>query len=212
MKITKYEHSFMVLEQNDEQLVIDPGTYSPNLPELQNVVGIIVTHEHADHLSATNLTTILQANPAAPLYAPQDVLDQLTDVGGNKVTSRAGETVALGSFKVEFVGGDHAIIYKTSPCENTGLLINDVFYTPGDSLSKPKGQVKVLAVPAHAPWMKTSETMDYITELGPEVVFPVHNMLLSDIGEMVTYRWLKQAADEAGADWQVLASGDSLEV
>lgn len=202
----------MVFEQDDQQLVLDPGSFSKQLPELNNVVGIIVTHEHMDHLSADNLQVILSANPGAPLYAPQDVLDQLSQVQSNKVPAKAGEKITLGAFKIQFVGGKHATIYKTSPCENVGVLVNDSFYTPGDSLDKPQQQIKVLAVPASAPWMKASETMDFIAELKPEVVFPVHDMLLSDIGESVTYRWLKQAAESVDADWQILATGQSLTI
>lgn len=212
MKITKYEHSFIVLEQDDQQLVIDPGTYSPSLPELSRVVGVIVTHEHADHLSAQNLATILDANPDAPLYAPQDVLDQLNEITGHKQVANAGETMSLGSFNVSFVGGAHAAIYKNSPCENIGVLVNNTFYYPGDSLDKPEEQIKILAVPAHAPWMKTSEAMDFITDLKPQIVFPAHNILLSEIGEMVTYRWLKQATEDAGASWQALKDAESIEV
>lgn len=214
MKITKYEHSFMVLDHDQQQLVIDPGTYTPSLPELNAVTAVIVTHEHADHLSAHNLAQILSANPGALLYAPQDVLDQLSEIESPKVIAQAGETVTMGAFKVAFIGGRHATIYKASPCENVGVMVDDEFYYPGDSLDEPNTKVKVLAVPAHAPWMKTSETMNFIDNVSPDVVFPAHNMLLSDIGEMVTYRWLKQAADNGNSLWRVarnLARSNNVE-
>lgn len=210
MKIAKYEHSLMVLEQDGEQLVIDPGSFTPKLPELSNVVGVIVTHEHMDHLSAENLSTILQAYPDALLYAPQDVLDQLTELNGKKEAAESGNTVQLGSFSIQFIGGNHATIYKASPCENVGVLVNESFYYPGDSLDRPVGSIDVLAVPASAPWMKTSEAMDFIAELKPKKVFPAHDMLLSNIGKMVSYRWLEQATKEAGAEWLVLEDGQSL--
>lgn len=212
MKITKYEHSFMVLEQDGQQLVIDPGTFTPKLPGLNAVVGVIVTHEHADHLSADNLANILEAHPEAPLYAPQDVLDQLEAVTGKKVVAKAGTSTDLGPFSVEFTGGDHAVIYQTSPCQNVGMVVNKSFYYSGDSLAKPAAGVEVLAVPATAPWLKVSEVMDFITEIQPKTVFPVHDMLLSDIGKTVNYRWLEQAAKQAEAEWQVLDPGQSITI
>jgi L-ascorbate metabolism protein UlaG (beta-lactamase superfamily) len=200
----------MVLDQDGEQLIIDPGSFTPKLPELGNVVGVIVTHEHSDHLSSKNLDTILQANPDAPLYAPQDVLDQLTELNGKKEVAKSGESAQLGSFSIKFIGGDHATIYKKSPCKNVGVLVNETFYYPGDSLDKPAESVDTLAVPASAPWMKTSEAMDFIAEIKPKKVFPAHDMLLSDIGKMVSYRWLEKASKEAGAEWLVLEDGQSI--
>lgn len=212
MKITKYEHSFILLEQNGQQLILDPGTFTSALPKLHNVVGIIVTHEHSDHLSTEHLRTIAAAYPNTPLYAPQDVLSQLEDVDTTKVTAEAGATVTLGAFTIKFTGGNHAPIYKTSPCENVGVLVNSSFYTPGDSLDKPGAPVGILALPVSAPWLKTSEAMDYISETQPKTVMPVHDMLLSEIGKTVTYRWLKQATDDVGADWRVIQSGQSIDI
>lgn len=212
MKLTKYEHSCMVLEDKDQQLIIDPGTFSPSLPELTKVVGVVVTHQHPDHLSADNLASILQANPEVSLYAPQDVLDELDSLEAKKVVADLKDPLKIGSFWVEFVGGKHAPIYQKSPCENVGVIVNETFYYPGDSLDRPSENITTLAVPASAPWLKVSEAMDFIAKIKPTVVFPAHDMLLSEIGKSVHYRWLQQAAEATNAQWRVLQVGQSLDI
>lgn len=200
----------MIVEMDGQQLVLDPGSFTKQLPELTNVVGIIVTHEHIDHLSVENLNTIFSAFPDAPLYVPQDVFEQLGDLPGSKIVAQGGESTTIGAFEVTFTGGQHATIYKTSPCQNIGVIINGSFYHPGDSLDRPNIPIDIVAVPASAPWSKTSEVMDFIADVKAKKAFPAHDMILSDIGKMVTYRWLEQASSEAGTEWAVLGDGESL--
>jgi len=211
MKVTKYEHAFMVLEQNGQQLVIDPGMFSASLPILPNVAGIIITHEHSDHYKIENLNSILQAHPGVPLYAPQDVIDQLPELNALSNVASPGKNAVIGQFNVDFVGGEHAVIYQTSPCNNVGILVNRSFYYPGDSLDLPSEPISLLAVPASAPWLKTSEAMNFIASAKASHVFPVHDALLSKIGQSVTYNWLERAAKEAGSTWQMLEAGQSID-
>ncbi len=50
MKLTKYEHACVFLENDDgDKVVIDPGIFT-NLPgDLSRIVAIVITHEHPDH-------------------------------------------------------------------------------------------------------------------------------------------------------------------
>lgn len=212
MKVTKYEHAFMVLEQDGQQLVIDPGMFSPNMPNLANVAGIIITHEHSDHYKTENLAIILQSHPGVPIYAPQDVIDQLPELHAIANVAVPGQNTVIGQFRIDFVGGEHAVIYQTSPCNNVGVLVNKSFYYPGDSLDLPSESITILAVPASAPWLKTNEAMNLIIAAKSSHVFPVHDSLLSQIGQTVTYNWLERAAKEADSNWHVLEVGQSLEI
>ena len=58
MKITKFEHAFLQVEESGQQLLIDPGIYSAELPKLDNVVGIVLTHLHDDHSYLPHIKTI----------------------------------------------------------------------------------------------------------------------------------------------------------
>ena len=63
MKITKLEHSGMILEKNGRKIVFDPVEFENKLPELDNVVAVVITHKHGDHLQVEKLNEIVAKNP-----------------------------------------------------------------------------------------------------------------------------------------------------
>ena len=56
MKLTKYEHACFTLEKDGKMLVVDPGTFTTKLDPPENVVGIVITHEHSDHFDVNALS------------------------------------------------------------------------------------------------------------------------------------------------------------
>lgn len=208
MNITKYGHACLVVEKDGSRLVIDPGIIT-TLPELAGVVAVVVTHVHPDHMSVDNLQKLIATNPDLTVFACDEVLAELTDVAANKVAV-TNEMVSSGPFELAFFGHDHAIIYQQVPCQNRGVMVNNYLYYPGDSFTLPEVPVSVLAFPASAPWMKTSEAIDFVKAVNPRRAFPTHNGLLSEFGESVSYRYIKQALEEAGGKFIHLAEGESL--
>jgi hypothetical protein len=85
-------------------------------------------------------------------------------------------------------------------------------YYPGDSFALPHQPVDILAVPASAPWLKLSESMDFITAVKPKRVFPTHNALLSDIGAKINDGLLEASARGVAAVYIKLKPGDTLTV
>lgn len=83
-------------------------------------------------------------------------------------------------------------------------MINEEIYYPGDSFAEPGAPVKTLALPIAAPWMKTSEGMDFLTKLKPECAFPTHDAILSDAGKGFVDNWIKMAAEKAGTKYDRL--------
>lgn len=117
------------------------------------------------------------------------------------------QQVNVGSFKLKFFGGKHELY---EGFENIGVLVNDMFYHPGDSYTKPSTPIKILAAPAAAPWLRVSEASEFIKDCSAAIVFPIHNSLLSEIGESIHYRILSEAAEESSSKWQVLRTGQSF--
>ena len=213
MKITKYEHACVVIEDKDQKLVVDPGVFTTSLPtDLRSVVGVVITHQHADHLNKEHLQNIFSQNPNMTVFAPQDVLNELTGIKVTKVLAEPGQTMNVGTFTLDFFGRDHAVIYETIPCQNVGVLVNKSFYYPGDSFTEPGVPVKVLAVPAGAPWMKMSEAMTFIHAMQPETAFATHDVLYNNIGAHMSYNYLAQATEAAGGNWNLLMPSDSLDI
>lgn len=208
MKITKYQHACLVLEENNELLVIDPGVLA-QLPELKEVVAVVVTHIHPDHMHVANLQKLAHANPDLTLFASDEVIAELDKLKVKKVVVN-NDSVQVGQFTLEFFGQDHAVIYQQVPCQNRGLLVNEQLYYPGDSFTLPEKPVRDLAFPAAAPWMKVSEAAEFIKSVKPKRAFPTHNGTLSEFGEQVNYHYIKQVIEEIGAEFVYLEPGTSL--
>lgn len=134
MKITKFEHACFVVEQDNQSLIVDPGGFTTDLIVPDNVVGIVVTHEHADHMDSDRLREIIDRNPDAIIVAHSDITAQLGEFKTQAVVPNEG--IKLGGFELEFFGGEHAVIFENQPIiANLGVLINQKLYYPGDSLS-----------------------------------------------------------------------------
>ncbi len=80
-----------------------------------------------------------------------------------------------------FLEAPHAVIYASfPPMLNTGFFVGDKLLPyPGDAFIDPARPVEVLASPVSAPWMRTSECIDYALKLNPRVCFPVHDAIIN---------------------------------
>ncbi len=210
MKITKYEHACLVIEEQGKRLVIDPGKFSNSLPnDLSGVVGIVITHVHSDHFDIEKIKNLLSKNSELDIFSTEQVKDEMKNEGLSPKLVKAGDKVEWGGFVLEFFGGNHEL-YKDF--QNIAVLVNKKLYHPGDSYTKPNLPVEVLAAPASAPWLRVTEASDFITAVRAKTVFPIHNSLLSEIGESIHYRILGGAAESVGSKWVVLKPGEPIDV
>lgn len=208
MKITKYEHACLVVEEGGDTLVIDPGAYTTDLPDLTDVRAIVITHVHADHLDKDRVEAILRANPDAAIYTTAQAAKELP--GQNVTVVGIGNPYSAGSFNLEFFGGQHAIIHESMPPDqNVGVIVNDVLYYPGDSFTVPGKKVKVLALPVSAPWMKLAEAIDFAREVNPEQAFGTHDAPASVIGHQLINRLIPQVSS---VNFHPLKPGESLNI
>lgn len=213
MKITKLEHSGMIFEKNGKKIVCDPVEFKAELPEMTNVVAVIITHKHGDHLQLEKLEGILANNPEAKVFMTQD--NEVEIEPGRLEKLPDGAIWQLGDFELRFFGENHAaIVPGTVPCENLGVVIDERIVNPGDSFDIPEMEnaLEVLLVPSAAPWCKVTEGMEYIKAMKPKVVIPVHNAVLSELGNGFNNNWLKMACDEVGAELKALGVGETIEV
>ncbi len=211
MKITKYEHACVVLEKGGEKLVIDPGAFTSLLPDTSGVVGVVVTHEHPDHWTPEQLKGVLNRSAGVRLLGPQGVADAAQDFDVEVVSP--GDDVEVGSFRLRFFGGRHAVIHASIPViDNVGVLVDDEFYYAGDSFEVPDVEVGTLAAPAGAPWMKIAESMDYVVEVKPQRAFATHEMVLSAAGKGMSHARLEWATQQGGGQYFPLEAGQSIDV
>lgn len=194
MKLTKFQHACVVIEQNGSVLIIDPGTYSHDFIMPSRVDAIVITHEHPDHFDQKLVQAILTAHPKATIIAHESISGQFTNY--TAIGAKVNEPYTVGSFTLQFFGGTHASISDAIPVPpNLGVLINDSFYYPGDSFVVPENvHVKTLALPASAPWLKMRESMDFLAQVKPDFAFPTHDAILSIEGKELADRMLGAVA------------------
>jgi L-ascorbate metabolism protein UlaG (beta-lactamase superfamily) len=211
MKLTKYEHSCMVVEKGGVAVVIDPGSFTMPLTDLDGVVAIVITHEHADHWTPDQLTRLLDRNPDARILGPAGVAAAAEDFTIEVVTN--GDKVEIEPFTLEFFGEKHALIHKSIPIvDNVGVLVDGTFYYAGDSYTVPGVEVDTLAAPIGAPWLKIGEAMDYVLAIKPRRSIPVHEMVLSQIGKTMTHARIEAMTVQGGGEFFALEPGESLDL
>jgi|CXWL01.1.fsa_nt_gi L-ascorbate metabolism protein UlaG (beta-lactamase superfamily) len=179
MRVTKFGHSCFLVEESGVRILFDPGAYSTGQNEVKNIDAVLITHEHPDHLSPDSLKTVLANNPEAKIF---------TNNGAGKVLDEHnipysilgdGESTGVKGVIIEGFGVEHACIHESIPLiRNTGYLIAERLYYPGDALHVPSKPVEILALPVAAPWMKLSDAVDFAAKIKPKVCLPVHDGML----------------------------------
>jgi len=212
MKLTKYEHACLVLEEQGKKLLIDPSDLAKSLQDISNVVAVVITHDHFDHFSYAIISRIIAENPGVQIFTTPEVSKLITD--HPTVTVTGGDTQTVTPFNLAFFGDMHATVYDNKPItHNIGVLVNNTLYYPGDSFTVPEGNaISVLALPTSGPWLKLSEAAEFVKAVHPEMCFPTHNALHSQMGEQVANNWLKPTVEKLGAQFQPLDVSESLEI
>ena len=177
----------------------------------KNVVGVIITHNHDDHVHQDQVDRILKDNPEALILGTQEVIERLKPRAATPV--HHGDFYKMGPFTAEFFGSMHIEIHRSIPLiQNCGVMINDFLYYPGDSYTTPDREVKLLACPASAPWLKIGDVMDFIAEVKPTRCFPTHNIHLSEQGNQLNNGRIQAATEANGGTFKYLQPGESFEL
>jgi len=210
--VTKHEHACLQVEKDGALLVLDPGNFTTLLVGLDDVVAIVITHEHPDHWSSDQLDEILERNPQARIFGPAGVAAAASEFTIEVV--KDGDELSVGPFALRFFGSKHAIIHSSIPVvDNVGVLIDNEVYYAGDSYTVPAGvDVGTLAVPAGAPWLKIGEVMDYVMTVAPQRSFPVHEMVLSTVGKEMSNGRIQAATEAGGGEFFPLKPGESIDL
>lgn len=211
MEITKLEHACLVLEEQGERVILDPGSYTRPVGDFQNVVAVVITHMHDDHCSEAQLDAILKQNPDAVIYGTDEVCKRLAAYKTTAV--HHGDYFQHGQFTLEFFGDMHAEIHRSIPLiQNCGVMINSKLYYPGDSYTQPDCAVELLACPTSAPWLKIGDVMDFVTAVKPKRSFATHNVHLSAIGHELNNGRVKMVTEAGGGEFEYLEPGHKTTV
>ncbi|MDE1924623.1 MAG: MBL fold metallo-hydrolase [Patescibacteria group bacterium] len=217
MNITKIGHCALVLEQDRVKLLTDPGSFTVEAQErVTGLDGIVITHEHQDHFHVDSVKVLMKKNPNA-IVVTNSAVGKLLDAEDIVHTVVGdGQVGEIRGIKIEGFGKDHALVYPPTMglCENTGYMMADKFYFPGDNFHPPTvGQairpVDILALPVAGPWMKMSDAIDFAKAVKARVAFGVHDGMVVPSFRGFIGMLLKNIVPETG--YVSLADGESRE-
>ncbi|MFG3049876.1 MBL fold metallo-hydrolase [Kitasatospora sp. NPDC048239] len=212
MRLTKFGHACVRLEQGDTTLVIDPGMFTEPAA-LAGADAVLITHEHADHFEAAALRAALAADPELRVFTNRAVAEQLDGVAQRVTVVGEGDAFEIGGIGVSVHGEWHAVIHPEIPLvRNIGFLVDGRVFHPGDALTVPPHAVETLLLPIAGPWTKVSELVDYVREAGPSRALPIHDAVLSPAGLAVHTRLVGPGGPGTGAEVSALAAGESLDL
>jgi L-ascorbate metabolism protein UlaG (beta-lactamase superfamily) len=163
------------------------------------VDGIVITHVHQDHVDMDKLAPLLTSGTPR-IITNSEVKTELDKHNIVSEVVEQGSTATVGSFTLEALGNDHAIMHPDLPkFQNTGYLVNDKIFHPGDALFIPPKPIEILLLPVAAPWSKVSETLDYISTVKAKHNFPIHDGFITDGGAF--HRFANMWCEKLGVEF-----------
>jgi L-ascorbate metabolism protein UlaG (beta-lactamase superfamily) len=175
MKVTKYPQSCLLIEEEGRRLLIDPGSFVSKqftANDLLPVDAILITHEHADHLDSSLLKS-LTAQGNIPVVGNASTAEAHAGVITKVVSDRDSFDVA--GFHVTVRELPHCLMLDGSPGpQNSGYVIDGVFFHPGDGISIDDLRVENAAVPIAGPDVSPKDIYGFIRQLGCKAVVPIH--------------------------------------
>ena len=212
MRISKYMHACLLVENEGDKILFDPGkfTFIEGLvkpDDFKDLSAVILTHQHPDHMDDESLKKILENNGAAVVITNTEIQSRLAEEGITAELLEEGRR-AVGGFTLEAVAAEHAKLLNAKTPQNTAYLVNGALLHPGDSydtsLDVWKG-VKVLALPIMAPWTTELETADFASRMQPQQVIPIHDGYAKDFFLKQRYENFKKYFAELGIDFYGLS-------
>ena len=211
MKITKFGHSCVLVEEDGVRILIDPGKYSTLQNEVKNLNAILISHGHSDHCDISSIKIILQNNPKAKIFTNDEVAEILNKEGIGSEPIENNQIIMIKNIVVEGCGEKHAIVYNGEPAaKNVGFIINNKLFFTGDNLTEPNKKVEALAFPLAGTAFALPQILNYIVKFHPKICFPMHDSMLNENAGNY-YKFPKKNLEPLEINFNVLEIGKEFE-
>ena len=145
------------------------------------ISAIFLTHDHIDHTDPETLPALVQANPAAPIYAPGESVAHLARLGitANVHTIERGQTYALPGVIVTTTYAEHT-------ADSVGLVFTfdagpTIYHTADTEYFDAIGDAKrftpdLLSICINGKWgnMNIADAVKTTQAITPRFVLPMH--------------------------------------
>ena len=180
MKVKKYPQSHLVITSDSgKKIIIDPGyltyKFGFKIEDFKGADGYLITHQHADHLDPE---TIKEVVGESPVYGNSDVVGKLAEVGVKGTEIRNGEKFSVDGVEITPIDILHFTKPNVTMPQNTGFLIDGVFFHPGDGWKLKGAKADKAAIPISGPAdgdIGMNQGLELAKSLGAKVVIPIHN-------------------------------------
>lgn len=173
MKVTKFPQSCAAIEIDDVRLLIDPGSFATDA-DVGRRAGpidfVLYTHRHGDHFDQRLVEPLSEAGAA--FVCNLDVAPLLE--GCDVTVMDDGDRREFGNVAIEAFNLEHCRMVDGSAGPlNTGFLIDDQLFHPGDGTEVPR-QTQALMVPIAGPSISFRDAYRMVEDSAAKVVAPMH--------------------------------------
>lgn len=207
LKITKYPQSCVLIDEGGRRILIDPGNFVAEKYSIEDFLpldGVLVTHLHEDHADKGLLEGFQSAG--VRLIANRATVEYLPDLNFEIVED--GRELAVGGFQVRVHELPHCLMVDGSAGpQNSGFIINEKFFHPGDGVETDGVKVEVVAVPIAGPDVSSHDAFKFIQSVGARAAIPVHYSFFLNDPEF--FKMMVGKFDDV-VDVIVLANGKSI--
>ena len=203
MKLTRYFQSCLLIEVNRVRILIDPSGQDKGT-DFGKLDAVFYTHEHGDHFDAEMAQTIVEQG-IAPVYANASTAKQ---VKASVTTTEDGKEYEVSGVKVKALELPHCLMVDGSQGpQNTGYVVNDELFHPGDGKELEGLTVKTLAVPLAGPDVSPHDAFAFGRQVKAQNLIPIHYDYLGG-----NPGFFASTAEKHGMKTHILDRGESVEL
>jgi L-ascorbate metabolism protein UlaG (beta-lactamase superfamily) len=171
MKITRFFQSCLLIEDGEARILIDPsGHEADSIEKFGKLDAVFYTHEHSDHFEPELAEKF--AGRGTTIYANASTA-KLISGAQNEV--KDGQEFDINGMKIKIIELPHCLMWDGSEGpQNTGYLINDKLFHPGDGKELANFSVENLALPITGPDLSLKDAFDFAKQVSAKNVLPIH--------------------------------------